>query len=289
MIATLNSEDRMQFDREGCVLLRGLIDPETAGRLALAADQELEPFPPGYHIVPSIHEWNPVFHDFVWRSGIARAAAQLTGADQLRLYGADLFAKDPGEREPIRWHNDISYYPFSDATLVSIWIALRHVTREMSALCLIPGSHKWKRMFKPHIPSSASSVKEIVESADFEIPPDFAELDARYPGAINIRSWDMAPGDAIAFTGWTLHYTGANLDRQDRRLGYSIRFLGDDAIYDPRPNTLTPAPYRAMLTPGRPICGGWPAIWQGGGRIAPPALLTERPANKYEALARNKD
>lgn len=288
MIGNINDEDRSRFEREGCVLLRGLVDREQAGRLAAAADHELRPYPPGYHIVPSIHEWNPVFHDFVWRSGIARAGSQLAGVDKLRLYGADLFSKDPGEQEPIRWHNDISYYPFSDATLVSIWVALRHVTRDMSALCLIPASHKWKRMFKPHIPSSAASVKAIVESADFEVPPDFADLDARYPGAINIRAWDMEPGDAIAFTGWTLHYTGANLSKQDRRLGYSMRFLGDDAIYDPRPNTLTPAEYRAILTPGQPISGGWPVIWREGGEITVPELMAAKPANKYEALARGK-
>ena len=288
MIRLVTDAERLAFDRDGCVLLQGIVPPPTAQRLAAAADRELSGRPPGYHVRPSIHEWNADFHEFVWTSGIAKAAASLIGADRVRLYGGEIFAKDPGEREPIKWHNDISYYPFSDGGLVSIWVALGRVTKEMSALQVVPGSHKWTRMFKPHIPSSAGAVKEIVESADFEVPPDFAELAERYPGAVNILSWHMEPGDAVAFSGWTLHHTGANLSSAARRIGYSMRFIDRTVVYDPRPNTLTPPEYRDLLKPGARVDAGWPVVWQADGPVAPPPLLAQRPVNKYERLAQNR-
>lgn len=129
----------------------------------------------------------------------------------------------------------------------------------------VPGSHKWGRMFKPHIPSVGDVIKERVESADFDTPPDFSALADEFPGAVNLRNWNMKAGDAVAFTGWTLHHTGANLDATRDRIALSMRFLGTDVIYQQRSNTLPLSDeLEAQLEPGKPVNAVWPHIMVDG-------------------------
>ena len=52
-----------------------------------------------------------------------------------------------------------------------------------------------------------------------------------------IISWDLEPGDVYAFHAMTVHGAGGNLRFDVRRRGYTVRYCGDDAVYDTRKGT----------------------------------------------------
>ena len=55
----------------------------------------------------------------------------------------------------------------------------------------------------------------------------------------NIISWNLSPGDAIAFNFKTIHGAPGNITNQKRR-AFSARFTGDDAIYKKRKGETSP-------------------------------------------------
>ena len=76
-------------------------------------------------------------------------------------------------------------------------------------------------------------------------------------------SWELAPGDVIAFHFLTVHDAPAN-PTEDRRRAIVFRWLGDDVVYAERPGTPSP-PYPDMglrQTPGEPPRADWfPVVW----------------------------
>ena len=74
------------------------------------------------------------------------------------------------------------------------------------------------------------------EDPRFEPMPDIdAERDRHV-----FLSWDMAPGDVIAFHARTVHGAPGNAQADRRRRAYATRWLGADARYAERPGTVSP-------------------------------------------------
>ena len=78
---------------------------------------------------------------------------------------------------------------------------------------------------------------------------------------MDVREWDMAPGDAVAFHYGTLH--GARGNRASaRRRAFSLRLVGDDARYVERPGpTSPPFPGHGMGEGDRLREDWFPVIW----------------------------
>ena len=70
-----------------------------------------------------------------------------------------------------------------------------------------------------------------LSQAEGEVCPDIESDRASY----DIVGYDMAAGDALIFSAWTLHGAQGNASGTTRRAALSTRWLGDDAIWDPRP------------------------------------------------------
>jgi ectoine hydroxylase-related dioxygenase (phytanoyl-CoA dioxygenase family) len=70
----------------------------------------------------------------------------------------------------------------------------------------------------------------------------------------------MQPGDAIAFHGLVIHGAGGNRSAQRRRRAVSLRWMGDDAVFDDRPGTY---PFEvAGQVAGTPLRGAlYPRVW----------------------------
>ena len=102
---------------------------------------------------------------------------------------------------------------------MSFWLPLDPVTRESGALSFVAGSHRWERWFQPE--PFAKGGAEYERGEGYEPMPD---IDA---GGYDILSWDMEPGDALAFHAMTVHGAGGNLTSGTRRRGYAVRYCGD--------------------------------------------------------------
>ena len=71
---------------------------------------------------------------------------------------------------------------------------------------------------------------EWLKEGTGEVCPDFSASPDKY----DIVSFDMKAGDALIFDASTCHASGGNRSKTQRRIALSTRWLGEDAIWDPR-------------------------------------------------------
>ena len=68
-----------------------------------------------------------------------------------------------------------------------------------------------------------------------------------------IMSWNLEPGDCIAFHFLTIHGAPGNLSLKNRRRAFVARFTGDDAVYVKRKGEMSPPFPEVVLEVGQPL------------------------------------
>jgi len=245
MITTITAVTTSDYQRDGVVVLRNIVSPETIASLrdGVAANMAA----PG----PWANEYTPTgstgrfFDDYVnWQrikqfadvglvGAVPQAALQLMGTREARLFHEHVLVKEAETKEVTPWHHDDPYYGIDGIDNVSIWIPLDPIPKEV-ALRFIPGSHRWGKRF---IPRRFADQSAYVDSAqDFLQLPLPEELDEQY-----FVDTPVDVGDAVAFHFRTLHCapgtfgTGVKLRR-----AVSFRYVGDDARLATRPWRTSP-------------------------------------------------
>ena len=165
---------------------------------------------------------------FVFDSGVAGLAGELMGADSARFYFDHLLIKEPSTPDPTPWHQDIPYWPFLGSQIASVWVSATDLTVEESSLEFIRGSHRWGRYFAPKAFTKGGSSWAEDNPGD-ELPDIEAARDDH-----DIVGFDVAAGDALVFSAWSVHWSPGNAGNK-RRVALSTRWLGDDATWNPRP------------------------------------------------------
>lgn len=232
---------RKAFQEDGAVLLPGLVEEPWLERVREAIERDIrEPGPcfHGYEIEGGgrfhgnmrLWENDPDFADYCRSSVLPEAAAELLQADEVRIYYDQLFVKEPGTEAPTRWHNDQPYWPIRGWPLLSFWLALDPVTKQSGALEFIRGSHRWDRWFQPE-PFAQGGTPYARNPEYVDIPDIDAERDQH-----EFLTWEMEPGDVIAFHALTVHGGPPNRSASRRR-GYTVRYSGPGMTYYDRPGT----------------------------------------------------
>lgn len=231
------------YERDGVVCLRGVFDADWCRVLHDAA---IEAMHSGRGRVrePKLEPGQGRFYSSVYQSDhdarLARlrdaspapeVAARLMRAERVRFYYDQLFIKAPGTQAPTPWHNDLPFWPFQGADLISLWIALTPVSKATSGVQYVAGSHRWNRMYRAVTPDYDPRFMD----ERLEVCPDYGS--GEHPG-VTILSWDMQPGDVLCHHPLTVHGAAGNASTVQPRVGLSIRFLGADVRWDPRPHTM---------------------------------------------------
>ncbi len=236
----ITDETIERYRADGAVVIRGLVDDAWRDRLAAAIERDIArpgPFDHSYDVAGGrfhgnlrIWEHDPDFAEFCLRGPAVDVARRIVGASRLNLLYDQLFVKEAGADHPTRWHNDQPYWPVSGRDVVSVWVALDHTDAGNGRLEFVRGSHAWDRWFQPEAFGPNRGASAYARNPDYEIIPDIeADRDA-----YDIVTWDLDPGDVYVFSAMTLHYAGGNATDARRRRGYTVRYCGDDARYDPR-------------------------------------------------------
>ncbi|TPL07981.1 phytanoyl-CoA dioxygenase [Mesorhizobium sp. B2-4-14] len=230
------------YQRDGVVLVRGLFKDHVEALRAGVARNMAEPsqygaenLKPGEagRFFDDYCNWDriPEFEKVIRHSAAGEVAAELMRSDSVQLFHDHVLVKEPGTSKPTPWHQDGPYYFVEGMQTVSFWSPLDPV-REASLRC-VAGSHRWP---KPVLPTRWLSEENFYADSDTYIPvpdPDAEGMD--------IREWEMEPGDAVAFNYMTLHGARGN-EAATRRRAFSLRLVGDDARYVQRPGRTSP-PY----------------------------------------------
>jgi ectoine hydroxylase-related dioxygenase (phytanoyl-CoA dioxygenase family) len=240
----ITEADIRAYEQDGVVCLRGMFDKEWTQRMHDASIRFMESGAGRKRIVQRPGEsakfysnvfmcmGDPDFRAFRDESPVAEIAASLMRSDRVRFWYDQLFIKEPGTTAPTQWHHDLPYWPFRGEHLVSVWVAFTPVTKESSGVEYLLGSHKWGKFYRPVTPDEDPAFA----NPDLEPCPNYSEREGE-PG-LRFQSWDLEPGDCVCHHPLTVHGAGGNKSAGQRRIGLSVRFLGKDVQWDPRPYTV---------------------------------------------------
>lgn len=245
------------YDTNGAVILRGLfadwVEPLREGIAELMADpspreRSYQPTDGSAPFFQDLVNWQRIgaFRDFVFNSPAAAVAARLMQSKTARFFHDHVLVKEPGTSIVTPWHQDAPYYCVEGEQSVSFWVPLDDVPQATSLRC-VAGSHRWGRTHKPKR-FDGSDLYE--DDSRTEIP----DIEGN-PDKYRVLSWDMAPGDAVAFHFKAVHGAAANTGMGTRRRAFSARWVGDDAVFADRKGKGSPPFQHLTLQDGAPLTG----------------------------------
>ena len=254
------------FRRDGVALVKDILTADQVATLAAGVERNLRdlsplgmnatrPGEPGA-FVEDFRNWQriPEYEAVLRESALAPVAGALMGARTVRLFHDHLLVKEAGTLDRSPWHQDQPYYSIDGRQTVSFWIPLDPVSRP-STLEFAAGSHADGTWFMPR--SFVAKTPMVFDEGTLEEVPDI-EADR---SAWRILGWKMAPGDAVAFDMLTLHAAAGS---PTRRRVFSVRFVGDDVTWAPRPHRTSP-PFDELdgvLEAGAPLDHPlFPVLW----------------------------
>ena len=259
----LTQEHIETYQRDGVALIKGLFKDHVD---AIRAGIERNMDEPGPYASENLKEgeggrffddycnWTRIseFEQVIRRSPAAEVAADLMGSNRVQVFHDHVLVKEPGTSKPTPWHQDAPYYFVGGQQNISFWSPMDAV--KGASLRCVAGSHTWK---KPVLPTRWLAETNFYPNDDEYMPvpdPDAEGMD--------IKEWEMEPGDAVAFNYGTLHGARGNAT-QTRRRAFSLRLVGDDARYVERPGPTSPPFPGHNMQPGQTLREDWfPVIFQ---------------------------
>jgi len=228
------------YQNDGAVLIKGLF---TNWVDDISAGIERNMREPGVYAAENVTEeeagrffddycnWTriPEFEKIIKHSDAASVAAQLMSSDTVQIFHEHVLVKEPGTSKPTPWHQDSPYYFVDGIQNVSFWCPIDPV-KDATLRC-VAGSHLWD---KPVLP-----VKWLAEDQFYPDDRQFQPVPDPDAQNMQVREWEMEPGDVVAFHYRTLHGARGN-NTDSRRRAFSLRFVGDDARYITRPGKTSP-------------------------------------------------
>jgi ectoine hydroxylase-related dioxygenase (phytanoyl-CoA dioxygenase family) len=228
------------YQRDGVVLIKGLFADHVEDLIAGITQNMAEPGPyaaenlkagEAGRFFDDYCNWQRIepFQRVIKNSPAAEVAADLMQSKSVQMFHDHVLVKEPGTSKATPWHTDGPYYFVEGRQTISFWSPVDPVTT--ASLRCVAGSHKWE---KPVLPTRWLSETSFYPDEDqyMKVPNPDAE-------GMDIREWEMEPGDAVAFQYHVLH--GARGNSSDkRRRAFSLRLVGDDARYTQRPGPTSP-------------------------------------------------
>ncbi|MEM6408281.1 MAG: phytanoyl-CoA dioxygenase family protein [Pseudomonadota bacterium] len=259
----LTQADIDTFQRDGVVLIKGLFaDWVDVIRDGIAQNMEA----PGPYAAENLKDgeqgrffddycnWQriPAFERVIRESEAAAVAADLMGSQSVQLFHDHVLVKEPGTSKPTPWHSDGPYYFTAGRQNVSFWAPVDPV-RQASLRC-VAGSHLWP---KPVLPT-----RWLAETSFYPNEDDYMPVPDPDAEGMDIREFEMDPGDAVAFNFNILHGARGN-ETSSRRRAFSLRLLGDNARYTERPGPTSPPFTGHGMSEGDRLREDWfPVIYQ---------------------------
>ena len=245
------------YQRDGALLIKGLwadwievlrrgVDLNMAAPGPYAAEN-LKPGEGG-RFFDDYCNWQriPEFGQAIRESPVAQVAAALMGSRTVQMFHDHVLVKEPGTSKPTPWHQDGPYYFVEGRQTISFWSPLDPVSQ--ASLRCVAGSHLWPRDVLP--------TRWVAQTAFSPNPELYMAVPNPDTEGMPVLEWTMEPGDAVAFNFRTLHGARGNATDQRRR-AFSLRLVGDDAVYVERPGPTSP-PYPGHgMQPGQKLRQDW--------------------------------
>lgn len=240
----LSDIEAERFARDGYLIRRGLIEPDTVAQLVERIDASLNPALAPVEFEADVHypgapssRWaeggqtprrlqhaygrDALFRHSASHPAIVETLSVLMKSDELMLsqnHHNCVMTKHPGFSSLTSWHQDIRYWRFDRPELVSTWIALGPENVNNGSLLVIPGSHKL-------------NLDPGRFDAALFLRTDLEENEALLATAVAV---ELEAGDVLFFHSRTLHAAGQNSSQTVKR---SIVFTYHTKDNEPIPQT----------------------------------------------------
>jgi hypothetical protein len=195
----LTAEQIDTFNRDGCVILRGVFSAARIAELRAAAERLYSQS--GGEWVGGPELKNPDLLAHVGSREIQGVIEDLNGPSDVLL--GFLYRKLRSDQTPKLWHQDLSYWDSSDARVMALFTPLTEINESNGPIYFIPGSHRLGRLFH----TAASNYNLVCDTSAFR-EPVLAELNV---------------GDVMALHSLTVHSSPGN--PSDRiRINFGLHF-----------------------------------------------------------------
>jgi ectoine hydroxylase-related dioxygenase (phytanoyl-CoA dioxygenase family) len=134
------------------------------------------------------------------------------------VWGSRWFAKMPGEKTYVSWHQDATYWGLHPPNVTTAWIALSHSNPENGCMRVIPGTHLGELL-----PQTETYAPENALSRGQEIAVEVDES-----RAVDLK---LRPGEMSFHHIGIVH--GSNVNTSDKpRIGIAVRYITPDVVQD---------------------------------------------------------
>ena len=280
LLRTITPDEVEIYHRDGVLLLPGMFDKDWIELLNKGLDANIEAPTRRSRIWYKDTSGRSMFYDhtawqgieeyrkFIFNSPAAQICGHLMRSTTINFFFDSVFVRSTGTQFETPWHQDEPYWSVEGYDACSIWMPLGPV-KQKNALSFVPGSHRLKTVFKQYNFGDLNPVrKKNVDQVDFSdiAEQEFPDINAD-PKRFGVVSWDMQPGDCIAFNGRTMHGGSGKLDDDCELRVFTTKWVGDDVRIKFRDCGMDPDHSPDMIKKGlksgdRPGTDLYPQIWK---------------------------
>ena len=280
LLRTITPEEIDTYHRDGVLLLQNMFDKDWIELLNKGLDVNIKTPTRRSRIWHKDTSGHSMFYDhtawqgideyrkFIFNSPAAQICSRLTGSTAINFFFDSVFVRSTGTQFETPWHQDEPYWSVEGYDACSLWMPLVPVKRK-SSLSFVPGSHRLKTVFKQYNFGDLNPVrKKNVDQVDFSdiAEQEFPDINAD-PERFGVVSWDMQPGDCIAFNGRTMHGGSGKLDDGFELRVFTTKWVGDDVRIKFRDCGMDPDHSPDMIEKGlkpgdRPDTDLYPQVWK---------------------------
>ncbi|BDI34377.1 phytanoyl-CoA dioxygenase [Capsulimonas corticalis] len=228
---SLTQEQIQQYQRDGHILLRGVLSPEEVAAYRAVINEGVARLNWETRALDKRDTYGKAFLQignlseragedaarFTLARRFAKIAADLMDAGGVRLYHDQALYKEVGGGHT-PWHQDHHYWPLDTDQTITMWMPLVDASTAMGTMRFASGSHR--EGYLGDLPISDQSEETFRKFV----------VERGYPV---VESGEMAAGDATFHSGWTLHGAPGNLTGPTREVMTVIYFADGASVSAP--------------------------------------------------------
>ena len=276
LLRSLTTKEIEAYHRDGVLLLKNMFDADWIKLLNKGLDLNCKSPTERSRIWDKDDAGHTMFYDtlawrkieeykkFIFDSPAAQICGLLMKAATVNYFFDAVFVRSPGTKFETPWNQDEPYWSIEGYDACTLWMPLVPV-KQKNCLSFVPGSHLFKSVFnQKNFGELTGNPKDQVDFSKVA-NQKFPDINAD-PERFGTVSWELQPGDCIAFNGRTMHGGSGRLDNDISLKVFTTKWMGDDVRIKFRNYGMDPDFSSVMIKKGlksgdRPDTDLYPLVW----------------------------